>query len=106
MALPTDDTNPFIAVNLPLVLDAPPSTNSAVEALRMGILGFAALHEQSIAERSPHASPSTVDEISFADSASVRAIRSMVECRRSSWKRDATRRETWVEAGTRTLPAR
>ena len=49
---------------------------------------------------------STVLESSFADSASVRAMRSIVDFMRSSWKRAAMRRETCADAGTRTLPAR
>lgn len=49
---------------------------------------------------------STVDESSFADSESVRAIRSMGHRIRSVWKRDAISREVCVEVGTRTFPAK
>lgn len=49
---------------------------------------------------------STFEDRSLPDSASVRAINSMVDFSKSSWKRDATKRETWVEVGTRTFPPR
>ena len=49
---------------------------------------------------------SIVEFMSLADSASVRAMRSMGFRRMSSWKREAMRRDMWVDVGTRTLPAR
>ncbi|KAH7888543.1 fungal-specific transcription factor domain-containing protein [Phlebopus sp. FC_14] len=43
MAIPSE--NPIVAANLPLVLDRPPGTDTAAEALRMALLGVAAIHQ-------------------------------------------------------------
>lgn len=66
MALPSDNANPFLAVNLPLVLESPPGTNSATESLRMGLLAMARLHQLALAEQSPNSSSTAVDEIKDA----------------------------------------
>ena len=43
MAIPSE--NPIVAANLPLVLDRPPGTDTSAEALRMALLGVAAIHQ-------------------------------------------------------------
>ncbi|KAJ9104237.1 hypothetical protein QFC19_004054 [Naganishia cerealis] len=47
MAIPSglNGLNPILAVNLPLSLSAPRGANSAVDALRLGLLGVGAIHQ-------------------------------------------------------------
>lgn len=51
MAIPSG-LNPMLAINLPLALDSPRGTNSASDALRVALLGIAAVHQAFLLARS------------------------------------------------------
>ena len=51
MAVPLASKNPIVAANLPLVLSQPSGSDHSTEALRMALLGVAAIHQSYLFTR-------------------------------------------------------
>ena len=51
MAVPLASENPIVAANLPLVLSRPSGSDYSTEALRMALLGVAAIHQSYLLTR-------------------------------------------------------
>lgn len=62
MAVPLATENPIVAANLPLVLSRPGGSDHSTEALRMALLGVAAIHQSYLLTRNG-ASPNRASEM-------------------------------------------
>lgn len=51
MAAPSENPNPIVAANLPLVLSQPAGSSSDTEALRSGLMSVAAIHQSYLLAR-------------------------------------------------------
>jgi len=65
MAVPSE--NPIVAANLPLILSRAPGSDSAIEALRLSLLGVSAVHQSFLLSRSGLASNGAAEAMALAN---------------------------------------
>lgn len=65
MAVPSE--NPIVAANLPLILSRAPGSDAAIEALRLSLLGVAAVHQSFLLSRSGLSSNGATEAMTLAN---------------------------------------
>jgi hypothetical protein len=77
MAVPSE--NPIVAANLPLILSRAPGTDSAIEALRLSLLGVASVHQSFLLSRSGLAANGAAEAMAMAHNFRLKSKQHLVK---------------------------